>query len=522
MAELKLDEVVGALHPLEIRFLAALDGHSTGVEMQVAEAAGLDAAQFRRAAEWLLTKELIVLEQESTEEVVKVTDLGRKYLDGGVPEDRITAALKEKGEIHMSAFKEMDGLSAEETFPVIKTLKEKGVMFVDKGVARLKPEADLSLLGETSRILVRACGEERVIMSVLSAHQQELVKAGIHKRFRAKGVFWIEKEVTRAFSVTGVGKEAANEVKRRGLTGDELSKLTPKMLEDGTWRGKPFRRYNIGIAPPRKVAAKKHAYAQFLDYVKCKLITMGFEEMRGPLVESEFWNMDALFMPQFHSARDIHDAYFLKEPSHTKDLDDELVGNVARMHEAGGDTSSRGWRYRFDDTRTRRSVLRSQGTSISARTLASNPKVPGKYFAMARCFRYDTVDATHACDFMQTEGIVLGSDLNFRTLLGLLKLFAGEIAKADEVVFAPGYFPFTEPSVEAHIRHPSLGWIEMGGAGIFRPEVTSPFGIDVPVLAWGLGLDRMAMTALRIKDIRDLFSRDLDLIRSQRIDMEMD
>jgi phenylalanyl-tRNA synthetase alpha chain len=116
---------------------------------------------------------------------------------------------------------------------------------------------------------------------------------------------------------------------------------------------------------------------------------------------------------------------------------------------------------------------------------------------------------------------VLGHELNFRTLLGLLKLFAVEVARADEVAFRPAYFPFTEPSVEAHVKHPVLGWIEMGGAGIFRPEVTAPFGIDVPVLAWGLGLDRMAMVALGINDIRELFSRDLDRIRTQRIDMEM-
>jgi phenylalanyl-tRNA synthetase alpha chain len=166
-------------------------------------------------------------------------------------------------------------------------------------------------------------------------------------------------------------------------------------------------------------------------------------------------------------------------------------------------------------------VLRSQGTALSARTLASKPKIPGKYFAVARCFRYDTLDATHSCDFMQVEGIALGEEINFKTLLGLLKLFAIEVAKSEEVVFTPGYFPFTEPSVEAHIKHPDLGWIELGGAGIFRKEVTSPFDVHVPVIAWGLGLDRMAMVALGVKDIRDLFSRDLDRVREQRIGMEL-
>ncbi|MHC4941407.1 MAG: phenylalanine--tRNA ligase subunit alpha [Planctomycetota bacterium] len=520
MTDFDLDEMVGGLHPLEIRLLRSLSKHADGAETSLAEAAGLGAAQFRRAAEWLLTKSLIQTSREQREKVVQVTERGQGYKGSGVPEDRIAEMLQEKGEIPMASFKQMEGINPQEAFSAIGALKERGIMAVDKGMARLVPDADLSAVGETSRVLERAL-KEQVLFSGLTEEQQALVTANVHKKFRAKGIFWLEEAVSRNFALTEAGEQVAREVESRGLSGEELSKLTPEMLEDGSWRGKAFRRYNIDLAPPRSLAARKHPYRSFLDYVKWKLISLGFEEMAGPLVESEFWNMDALFMPQFHSARDIQDVYFVKEPNEEKGLDDDLVERVARTHESGGTTSSRGWNYAFDRRRTRRLVLRSQTTAVSARTMAEGPKIPGKYFAMSRCFRYDTVDATHGCDFTQVEGIVLGKELDFKTLLGILKLFAIEVAKADEVVFAPSYFPFTEPSVEAHVKHPDLGWIEMGGAGIFRPEVTSPFGVDVPVLAWGLGLDRMAMVALGIKDIRDLFSRDLDKVRGQRIDMEM-
>jgi phenylalanyl-tRNA synthetase alpha chain len=241
--------------------------------------------------------------------------------------------------------------------------------------------------------------------------------------------------------------------------------------------------------------------------------------MRGPLVENEFWDMDALFMPQFHPARNIHDVYFVKEPADCKEIEQPFARQVAATHKDGGKTGSTGWRYAFDLERAKRLILRSQGTAVSARTLAAGPKIPGKYFSIARCFRYDSVDATHAPDFYQVEGIVLGEDINFRALLGLLKLFGREIAKAGEFQFRPAYFPFTEPSVELHVKHPELGWMELGGAGIFRPEVTKPLGVEVPVIAWGLGLDRMAMVALGIKDIRDLFSRDLDFIRTKKIQL---
>jgi phenylalanyl-tRNA synthetase alpha chain len=288
------------------------------------------------------------------------------------------------------------------------------------------------------------------------------------------------------------------------------------MLRDGSWRNHKFRAYNLQIPPPRSTGGRRHPYREFLDAVRRKLISFGFEEMRGPIVESEFWNNDALFMPQFHPARAIHDVYFVEGMPRAKELPEPAASNVAAAHESGGDTGSIGWRYGFDRDATRRLILRSQGTALSARQLGNLPRVPGKYFAIARCFRFDDVDATHAPDFFQIEGIVLGEEVHLRHLLGLMKLFGLEIARAEEMYFTPGYFPVTEPSVEAHMRHPKIGWMELGGGGIFRPEVTKPFGIDVPVIAWGLGLDRMAMVALGIDDIRDLFSPDLDFLRSRK------
>jgi len=97
-------------------------------------------------------------------------------------------------------------------------------------------------------------------------------------------------------------------------------------------------------------------------------------------------------------------------------------------------------------------------------------------------------------------------------------MFAKEFAGADEIRLVPGYFPFTEPSVELYAKHPQLGWIELGGAGIFRPEVVTPLlGKNVSVCAWGLGIDRLGMFKLGFKDIRNLFSHDLAFLREQRV-----
>jgi phenylalanyl-tRNA synthetase alpha chain len=86
-----------------------------------------------------------------------------------------------------------------------------------------------------------------------------------------------------------------------------------------------------------------------------------------------------------------------------------------------------------------------------------------------------------------------------------------------EVKFRPSYFPFTEPSVEGSVYHPQLGWIECLGAGMFRPEVLESLGIDYPVAAWGIGIDRLAMALLGISDIRELYSRDLKFLRTKTV-----
>ncbi len=289
------------------------------------------------------------------------------------------------------------------------------------------------------------------------------------------------------------------------------------MLEDKSWKGKKFRKFNISLSPKPRLSGRLHPYGRFLDSVRSKLTGMGFIEMRGPVVESEFYNSDLLYMPQFHPARDIHDIYIVKEPKKAFDIPRDLLERVAAAHRDGGRTGSSGWGYEFDIEKTHQMILRSQGTAISARTLSHKPNVPGKYFAIARCFRYDQIDATHAPDFFQVEGIVIEDKINFRHLLGLLSNFAKNFSGAKNIKFVPSYFPFTEPSVEAHIEHPELGWIELGGAGIFRPEITETVNISCPVIAWGLGLDRMAMNALKINDIRELFTSDLETIRWTKV-----
>ncbi|MBI5193469.1 MAG: phenylalanine--tRNA ligase subunit alpha [Nitrospirae bacterium] len=545
MEKVDITNIVESLHPLELKILFAFEAGKGIEDAGLIKEAAIEQSQKDMAIGWLLAKGVVKVTSEKTDRFVVLTETGENYKENRIPELRIYQAIKDNPEVTMAEIRGRSDLDPSEISSAVGALKDKGIIRIaaggrfeinnqrDKNVPPIQntypdrrgfPTPPESSSGESlvsefeaiQQLIVNVGIRGEVDIAELPENEQRVIEGLHRKRGKTKGIFRINETVIRTYALTDTGVEVHSEVIKRGKPKEEISQLTPEMLKDGTWKGKTFRKYNISLPPPRVAAGRKHPYKEFLDTVKNKLVAMGFQEMRGGLVENEFWNMDALYMPQFHPARDIHDAYYLKDPKTSKSIEEPYLSNVSEAHLSGGGTGSRGWKYSFNVEKAKRLMLRSQGTAVSARTLASNPKIPGKYFSIARCFRYEQVDATHAQDFFQIEGIVIGEDINFSTLLGLLKLFAIEVAKAKEIDFLPAYFPFTEPSVELHVKHPKLGWMELGGAGIFRPEVTIPLGVDVPVIAWGLGLDRMAMVALEIHDIRDLFSANLDMIRTKR------
>ncbi len=520
MAPIDREKLIESLHPLENKVLFCFIDKDSLPASEILQISGLDESRLDMASGWLQSKGFLDVKDESVTSLVSLTEAGRDYCQKGTPEMRIITALREGKQFTVKDMIQSWNMDPSEISSATGLLKSNSIIRIVQGGVLEFDQPEKSSQHELLQSIIQKTGDDSLLLSDFPEQEQSIIRDNFHKRGKSKGIFRITEKKNRAYTLTPDGRELLGLMKNRGVAVEEASILTQEMLRQGTWKDKKFRAYNIALNPPRQSIGRKHPYKEFLDFVKYKFIGMGFEEMRGPLVENEFWDMDALFMPQFHPARNIHDVYFVKDPAAAMQIEAPFGRQVAAAHKNGGKTGSTGWKYSFDLERAKRLILRSQGTAVSARTLASGPKIPGKYFSIARCFRYDAVDATHAPDFYQVEGIVLGRDINFKTLLGLLKLFGQEIAKAAEFQFRPAYFPFTEPSVELHVKHPKLGWMELGGAGIFRPEVTLPLGVDVPVIAWGLGLDRMAMIALEIQDIRDLFSRDLDFIRTKKIRLD--
>ena len=515
--------LVKSLHPLEVKLLLryADSGSNPELDASLLQAElGYKEGQANQAFSWLAAKGLAAESSRSATTVFELTPLGREMAEKGTAEERILRQVKEKGPARLPELCAALGLEQKDVGSAFGLLSKEGLMAMDAekraslasgGAAGASPR-----MGAIRGLLERAVASGGLLSEPELSPAEASAMSGIaRKRGAGDAAFRAaEREVVR-YRLSADAPAVAAELRAEGVTGDEIGAVTSDLLEKGGWKTATFRPYNINSPTSRLIPGRRNPYVEFLDSVKDKLASLGFEEFDGSLVETEFWNGDALFMPQFHSARDIHDVYYVAEPTKAKFIEEPYLSAVAATHENGGETESRGWNYGFDREFTKRLLLRSQGTVLSARQLPK-AKVPGKYFGIARCFRYDKVDATHLSDFYQTEGIVLGEDVNLRTLLGFLEMFAVEVAGATEVKYVPGYFPFTEPSVEVHIKHPVLGWFELGGSGIFRPEVTEPLGVHVPVLAWGIGIDRMALMALGLNDLRELFSPDLENVRTRR------
>ncbi len=507
------------LHPLEVKVLRQVTEADDITPESLVSTLGFNIGQCNQAFSWLETKGCIAEKERRTKVFYELTELGHAFADRGIPSERIYLLVKgliEKGgSLTLPDIAEALGLDNKDVGSAYGMLAKQGVLSMND---RKQVELNVDLLPSdvlTAKDLL-IIGKGGIIdEDTLTDAQKTVIRGNSKKRGAAAAPFKAVEREEVTYQLTKLGRQYREKLLSCDITGEELGAVTQEMLVQGTWKQAAFRPYNVKSPPTRVILGRRNPYNAYLTWVKDKLMSLGFEEFDGPLVESEFWNGDALFMPQFHSARDIHDVYYVKNPSHAKEIEQPYLDQVAAAHENGWNTGSRGWGYSFDRDFTRRQILRSQGTVMSAKTLP-RAHVPGKYFGILRCFRYDQVDATHGADFYQTEGIVLGEEVNLRTLLGLLKMFAEEVAGAEEVRYVPGYFPFTEPSIEVHIKHPKLGWFELGGSGIFRPEVSKSLGIDVPVLAWGLGIDRMALMHLGLNDLRELFTPDIERVRLRR------
>lgn len=502
---MNVSEILEGLNANESRLLLALAAQDQPMSPEeIFSTGGFEQlVEVMNAASWLNAKGLVILSETS----FKCYSL-KKPFDEPLPERRaLSYILAHGGEIEMSELSQ--AVDDSETSIALGWLRKKNLASINKASGKT-----LIILTEEGKAKAETDTADEIVLKTLAngeTVESELDPKAV-SQLKSRQDLISERVVTnRSLTLTDLGREIVNsglEVK------EEVAQLTPELIQSGKWKEVAIRKYDVRTFAPAIYPGKKHPLSRVADEVRAIFTSMGFKEVDDQFVQSAFWNMDALFTPQDHPARDLQDTFYLAHPSSTT-LEDAVVEKVKAVHENGGSTGSTGWGTKWSKEEAERLLLRTHTTSTSIRYLCQHPDEPVKMFSLSKVFRKEAIDATHLPEFTQIEGIIMDKDANFDMLCGVIKEFYRRIGFTD-IRFRPGYFPYVEPSLEVEVKFRGR-WMELGGAGVFRPEVTEPFGLKYPVLAWGMGFERLAMLRWNLKDLRDLYISDVDMLRQNPI-----
>ncbi|MCI0332049.1 MAG: phenylalanine--tRNA ligase subunit alpha [Planctomycetes bacterium] len=511
---------------------------------EVVRITGIDQAQVSATAIEAHEKGFFEIAENEREELI-VSDGANDLLKEGLPEQLANKALTEAGgEMPMSEFVEWAKQKGVPVNEVLKWGTARGWIErvkTNSGVKVALTERGREVGTDTNNdfdiFVLMVCVEKK------ASFLDELVKkdaAGLDRLRHLLGnrpeLARIKKRITRTLNLTGAGFDA---LMKHVRVVKERNTLTPEDLESGAWREIKLRPYDVTLVAKDVYPAKIHPLRKIIEQTRRAFLEMGFAEVVSPMIESAFWNFDALFQPQDHPARDMQDTFYMRHPAEVPlpekgpekgvrnllqqtssgsteqkvpDTFFDIVEQVRRTHEDGWETGSEGWGYTWSPERSKQVVLRTHTTAATIRALAANPDPPGKFFCVGWTYRNETISFKHLPVFHQVDGIVIDEEANLASLMGTLQEFYSKMGFG-RVKFKPAFYPYTEPSVDVVVYMESRGkWLEMGGAGIFRPEVTLPLGCKYPVLAWGLGIERLAMLRFGLSDIRELYRPSLDAL----------
>lgn len=471
---------------------------------QIIKASSLAHAAVMRAALKLSNEKLVQLHKQK-QTVVTLNEEGETYVRKGLPERRLIKSLiKLGGKAKIDKVVDDAKLESQLVPIALGWLHRKGWATIERKERTLKALKEPQK-GEDEEILALLAEKGMVITEELSKE-----KRGAVVTLRKRKLVETEEKTFRMLELTSKGRSF---VKKGVKILKEVSQLTPELVVTGKWRETKLRKFNVTAPGPSAYPGKVHPLQQIIERAREIFLEMGFTEIRGPLVETAFWNFDALFQPQDHPAREMMDTFYLSVPKAGKLPEKSVVDAVARTHEDGWTTGSKGWGYKWSPEEAKRLVLRTHTTPETIKYLSKHKKPPIKVFSVDRVYRNEQLTYKHTAEFYQIEGIVVDKGVTLRDLMGTLKTFYSRFG-LKKVQFWPCYFPYTEPSAQAMVYVPKLKhWMELCGMGMFRPEVLAPMGIKYPVLAWGGGLERIAMLELGLDDIRLLYGNRLGWIR---------
>jgi phenylalanyl-tRNA synthetase alpha chain len=503
------EEVASRLNENERKLLVALRGGGELSTATLSQTVGLGRDAIEKASAWAETKGVVSFREEISR-FFKLTKEGQMYAEEGLPEKQLIEAAA-GGDNELSHLK--GGI--QNINIALVWVRSNGWATIRGGKVEVTPEGAKVAKSETvdEKILKRL--EHGVVP------EEKLGKEFADRILvlMKRGLVDVKEETERFVELTSFGVEVLPFVEAIALK-PVITQITPEVLQSKQWRDAVIQHYDVSLPVPTLTPGKRHFISQIIDYIRRFWVELGFKEMKGHHLELSFWNFDALYQPQDHPARDLADTFYMKTPYKGKLPEKRLVEQVKATHETGWTTGSTGWQYKWSPEFASRCCLRTHTTSLSVLQLAQlKPEdLPGKFFSVGRVFRNEAIDWNHLAEFYQTDGIVVGEDVTFRDMQGYLKAYLEGLG-LKKFRFRPGYFPYTEMSMEAEVWIEERGgWMELFGAGMFRPEVVKPLiGVDVPVLAWGPGFDRLVMQSYHVNTIKELYGNDIGLLRKAKL-----
>ena len=483
---------VHALHPIERSILNSLSSTDHIPVSSLVANTGLPIDQVRRGIEWLKFKRLIVIEQISTQRIF-ITSEGVEAAKNGLPERRLVNSLKE-GNVTLAQVLASGAIKNEEINAAIAGARRNqwiqlidGKMIPTPFAATQSPE-EIFLENMKEAIEVSKLTEEE--------------KRALEQLKKRPNFIEIKEEKESLISLTDAGRQIIPRLSQENLE----RRLTTELISSGKWKETKFGALDVEASAPIIYPGRRHPLIEIIDEVKEIFIGLGFSEIEGPIIQSGFWNFDALFTPQDHPAREMQDTFYISAQKQPIPATKDQILKVSRVHKQR-------WNRLWDAQEGQRLVLRTHTTPVTVQHLAKVKPEAGRFFSVGKVFRNEKVSYKHLVEFHQVEGVATAPNASLRDLMGLQKEFYSKMG-IKRIKFWPTFFPYTEPSLQSMVYNERLKkWVELFGMGIFRPEVTMPLGIKTPVLAWGGGLERIAMLRFGLDDVRELYGNKLGWLR---------
>ncbi|MEC7711042.1 MAG: phenylalanine--tRNA ligase subunit alpha, partial [Thermoproteota archaeon] len=456
----------------EKKILETLQKTPNQTPEQLSKNTELSIDQIRRGIEWLRLKDLAIV-TESEQVNISLGPNGLDSLKNGLPERKLIDLIKDEPKTFEQIRSVLSGAGFN---AAIANAKKNGWIKIEKNNSGSVVSLKEKPIETPEEKLLAFIGEKNV-------SQDEITNSLALKILLSRPNYVIQNsEKSKTISLTDAAMSLDTSISSTGAI-------------------------DVEADVPSVFAARTHPLQDTIDEIREIFVNLGFSEILGNMTQSSFWNFDALFTPQDHPARELQDTFYLEKLESKNPATSSQIKNVSSSH-------TKNWKYDWKLSESQKMVLRTHTTCVTIKYLAEQKPDNARIFSLGRVFRNEKVSYKHLVEFNQIEGIVIGNNTTLRDLMGIQKEFYKKLGLT-KIKFWPTFFPYTEPSLQTMVYNEKLGkWIELFGMGIFRPEVTKPLGIDKPVLAWGGGIERIAMLKYELDDVREFYNNNLSWLRS--------